>query len=203
LAECLQRREDFRRVVEARAEEQALQGLHALHIIRAIQEVLDQDPVLLIDGGSIGQWAHQLLCRDRYPADWLTCGRSGVVGWGIGGAMAARLACPQRPIILLSGDGAFTFNVAEIESAVRQNLPFVAIVADDQGWGITRLGHMRQFGVPIASSLGPIAFDQLAQSLGARGVRASTPGEIARELRLAIDQPEVTVIHVPITGGNP
>lgn len=203
MAASLQRREDFRRAVEGRAEEQALQGLHALHIIRAIQEMLHQNPVLLVDGGSIGQWAHQLLCRDRYPADWLTCGRSGVVGWGIGGAMAVRLAYPRRPVILLSGDGAFTFNVAEIESAVRQNLPFVAIVADDQGWGITRLGHMRQFGVPIASSLGPIAFDQLAESLGARGVRASTPGEIARELRLAIDQPAVTVIHVPITGGNP
>jgi acetolactate synthase I/II/III large subunit len=203
LARCVEQRDDFLRTVEGRAEEQAREGIHALHIIRAIQEVLNDNPVLLIDGGSIGQWAHQLLCRDRYPGDWLTCGRSGVVGWGVGGAMAARLAFPQRPVILLSGDGAFTFNVADIESAVRQNLPFVAIVADDQGWGITRLGHMRQFGVPIASSLGPIAFDQLAMSLGARGVRVSTPGEILRELRVAIDQPAVTVIHVPVIGGNP
>jgi len=117
--------------------------------------------------------------------------------------MAARLAFPRRPVILLSGDGAFTFNVADLECAVRQSLPFVAVVADDQGWGITRLGHLQQFGVPIASSLGPIAFAQLAESLGARGVHVSTPGEIARELRRAIDQPAVTVIHVPITGGNP
>jgi thiamine pyrophosphate-dependent acetolactate synthase large subunit-like protein len=62
---------------------------------------------------------------------------------------------------------------------------------------------VQQFGVPIASSLGPIAFDQLACSLGAHGVRVSTPGEIVHELRSAIDQPVVTVIHVPITGGNP
>jgi thiamine pyrophosphate-dependent acetolactate synthase large subunit-like protein len=55
----------------------------------------------------------------------------------------------------------------------------------------------------MASSLKPIAFDQLARSLGAHGVRASTPCEITRELRLAIGQPAVTVIHVPITGGNP
>lgn len=159
--------------------------------------------MLLIDGGSIGQWAHQLLCSYRYPGDWLTCGRSGAVGWGIGGAIAARLAFPQRPVILLSGDGAFTFNVADLESAVRQNLPFVAIVADDQGWGITRLGHVRQFGIPIASSLGPIAFDRLATSLGAYGVRVASPGEIAHELRKAVDRPTVTVIHVPIMGGNP
>jgi len=203
LVTCLQRRDDFRRGVEHRAEEQAGEGMHAIHIIRAIEGVLSDDPVLLIDGGSIGQWAHQLLCRNRYPGDWLTCGRSGVVGWGIGGAIAARLAFPQRPVILLSGDGAFTFNVADLESAVRQNLPFVAIVADDQGWGITRLGQVRQCGVPIASSLGPIAFDRLALSLGAHGVRVASPGEIAHELRKAVDRPGVTVIHVPIVGGNP
>ncbi len=203
LVSCVQRRDDFRRRVEHRAEEQAGEGLHAIHIIRAIEGVLSDDPVLLIDGGSIGQWAHQLLCSNRYPGDWLTCGRSGAVGWGIGGAIAARLAFPQRPVILLSGDGAFTFNVADLESAVRQNLPFVAIVADDQGWGITRLGHVRQFGIPIASSLGPIAFDRLASSLGAHGVRVASPGEIAHELRKAVDRPAVTVIHVPIMGGNP
>lgn len=203
LATCVERRDEFRRGVERRADEQAQPGMHARDIIRAIEEVLAEDPVLLIDGGSIGQWAHQLLCCDRYPVDWLTCGRSGVVGWGIGGAMAARLAYPQRPIMLLAGDGAFTFNVGDLECAVRQKLPFVAIVADDQAWGITRVGQMRQFGVPMASSLGPIAFDQLALSLGARGVRVSTPGEIVRELRLAMDEPAVTVIHVPITGGNP
>jgi len=203
LATCVQRRNEFQRAVEHRAAEQARQGLHAIHIIRAIQEVLPENPVLLIDGGSIGQWAHQLLCRDRYPGDWLTCGRSGAVGWGIGGAMAARLAFSRRPVILLSGDGAFTFNVADLESAVRQNLPFVAIVADDEAWGIIRLGQIRQFGVPIASSLGPISFDRLASSLGAYGVRVSTPAAIAHEIRQAIDRPAVTVIHVPITGGNP
>jgi len=202
LAECVQRRNDFRQDVRQRAEEQSRGGMHALHILRAIEGVFTALPVLLIDGGSIGQWAHQLLCSDRYPGDWLTCGRSGVVGWGIAGAMAARVAFPRRPVILLSGDGAFTFNVADIESAVRQKLHFVAIVADDQGWGITRSGHVRQFGQPIASSLGPIAFDKLAESLGARGVRASTPDDLATELRRAISEPVVSVIHVPIVGGG-
>ena len=117
--------------------------------------------------------------------------------------MAARLAFPKRPVILLSGDGAFTFNVADLECAVRQNLPFVAIVADDLGWGITRAGHVKQFGQPIASSLGPIAFDRLAESLGARGARATTPDELSRELRRAMAEPAVTVIHAPIAGGNP
>ena len=62
---------------------------------------------------------------------------------------------------------------------------------------------MKQFGQPIASSLGPIAFDKLAESLGARGVRVSKPEEIATELRRAMARPAVTVIHVPIVGGAP
>jgi acetolactate synthase-1/2/3 large subunit len=202
-AACVRLRNEFRRGVEQRALEAAPNGLHALHVIGAIQDVLADDPVVLVDGGSIGQWAHQLLCADRYPGHWLTCGRSGVVGWGLGGAMAARLSYPQRPVILLSGDGAFTFNVADIEAAVRQKLPFVAIVADDQAWGITRSGHERQFGEAISSSLGPIAFDRLADSLGARGVRAETPEAVTRELRKAMTEPAVTVIHAPIVGGNP
>jgi acetolactate synthase-1/2/3 large subunit len=168
----------------------------------ALRAVMDEDTVLLIDGGSIGQWAHQLLC-DRYPGHWLTCGRSGVVGWGIGGAMAARLAYPDRPVILLSGDGSFTFTVAELECAVRQKLHFVAIVADDQGWGITRCGHVRQFGEPIASSLGYIAFGPLAEALGARGVMVTRSEDIVPALERALAEPAVTVLHVPIVGGNP
>jgi acetolactate synthase I/II/III large subunit len=93
--------------------------------------------------------------------------------------------------------------VADLESAVRQNLPFVALVADDQAWGITRLGQTQKFGVPVASSLGPVSFERLALSLGAHGVRVSTADEIARELREAIQRPAVTVIHVPIIGSNP
>jgi acetolactate synthase-1/2/3 large subunit len=202
LAEARRRREEFRRSVEETAARQAQQGTHAIHILSALRGVVREDTALLIDGGSIGQWTHQLFC-DRYPGHWLTCGRSGVVGWGIGGAMAARLAFPNRPVILLSGDGAFTFNVAELECAARQKLHFVAIVADDQGWGITRTGHMQHFGEAIASSLGPIAIDRLAESLGARGVRVNRPDELPPALEQALGEPAVTVIHVPIVGGNP
>jgi acetolactate synthase I/II/III large subunit len=192
----------FRNAVAERGEQQARRGLHAIHVVSALKQVIAEETALLIDGGSIGQWAHQLLC-DRYPGHWLTCGRSGVVGWGIGGAMGTRLAFPDRPIVLLSGDGAFTFNLADIECAVRQKLPFVAIVADDESWGITRSGHTREFGKPIGSALGPIGFAKLAESLGARGVTATTPQAVTAELERGLSSKEVTVIHVPIVGGNP
>ncbi len=202
LREAAELRDEFRAGIERAGARQAGAGTHAVHIVAALRRVMDESTVLLIDGGSIGQWAHQLLA-DRYPGHWLTCGRSGVVGWGIGGAMGARLAFPERPILLLSGDGAFTFTVAELECAVRQKLHFVAVVADDQGWGITRTGHLRQFGEAIASGLGPIDFCRLAESLGARGVLAATPDAIAPAIERALAEPAVTVIHMPVVGGYP
>jgi len=200
--EAARRNAEFRQAIERAAVQQVAQGIHAWHVIVALRRLVRDETVLLIDGGSIGQWAHQCLA-DRYPGHWLTCGRSGVVGWGIGGAMAARLVYPDRPVILLAGDGAFTFNVADLECAARQSLPFVAVVADDQGWGITRIGHLEKFGEAIASSLGPIAIDKLAEALGARGVRIEHPDEIEPAIAGALEDGRLTVIQVPISGGNP
>jgi acetolactate synthase-1/2/3 large subunit len=187
--EACRRRDEFRRAAEARAYAQAGEGVHAVHIVSALRDVLGDSDCLLVDGGNIGQWAHHLLC-DRYPGHWLTNGRSGAVGWGIGGAMGARLAFPERRIVLLSGDGAFTFNATDIESAVRQRLHFVAVVADDQGWGI------------LESGLGPIDFAALARSLGAQGVTVKRQEDIRPAMERALGESAVTVIHVPIVGGK-
>ena len=62
--------------------------------------------------------------------------------------------------------------------------------------------HLKQFGRAISSSLGPIAFDRLAESLGARGVTAATPESLRKEIGRALSAGEVTVIHAPIVGGN-
>jgi len=199
LAEAQNRRDEFRS--EFASTPRLTNRLHALDIVSALKRVITDDTVLLIDGGSIGQWAHQLLA-DRYPGHWLTCGVSGTVGWGLGGAMTARLRYPHRPVILLSGDGSITFTVSELECATRQRLPFVVVVADDQAWGITRTGHERQFGQAISSDLGPIDFPALAQSLGALGVSVSEAPQIGSAIRAGIDADRPTLIHVPIRGGN-
>lgn len=204
LAEARALRDRHTAEVERVVASQAVDGrTHARDIMRAVAETLPEDATLIIDGGSVGQWAHQLLCSRRYPSYWLTCGRSGVVGYGLAAAMAAKLTDPRRPVVLLSGDGAFTFTVAEIECAVRQKLHFTAIVADDRKWGITHTGHMKQFGAGIATELGAIQFDMLARAMGAEGLRIERPELLAPALRQAIAAPAVTVLHAPISGGNP
>jgi len=174
------------------------------HIVEAIRPFLADDVVFLIDGGNIGQWAHMVLA-DHYPSNWITCGASAVVGWGIPGAMAAKLAFPERRVLLLSGDGAFGFTTAELESAARQGLPFVAVVANDRAWGIVVSGQAQSFGEGgvIASRTGAIRYDEVARGFGANGVRAESARELQDAIRKGFASGLPTVIDVPIAVSGP
>ena len=139
------------------------------------------------------------LC-DRYPGHWLTCGASAVVGWGLAGAIGTRMAYPDRPVLLLSGDGAIGFTITEFESATRQGFPFVVVLADDRAWGIVVSGQDARYGTEgvLSSKLSAVRYDQVAEGLGALGIRVERPEEIgpAVERGLSADRP--TLIHVPI-----
>jgi acetolactate synthase-1/2/3 large subunit len=158
-----------------------------------------EDVIFLTDGGNIGQWAHQCLC-DSYPDRWLTCGVSGVVGWGLGGALAAKASYPDRPVILLSGDGSIGFNLADLETASRHCLPFVIVLADDQAWGIVATNQVKCFGEDclVACELSEVRYDLVAEALGGKGVRAETPEALSQAIEEALTADCVTLIHTPI-----
>ena len=174
------------------------------HVVDAIRPHLNDDTVFLIDGGNIGQWAHMALC-DRYPGHWLTCGASAVVGWGLPGAIGARMAYPDRPILLLSGDGAFGFTIGELETAVKHSAPFVVVLADDRAWGIVVSGQRAAYGPEgiLASRMAEVRYDQVAEAFGARGIRAETPEALAEAIGSALTADETTIIHTPIAIGGP
>jgi acetolactate synthase-1/2/3 large subunit len=172
------------------------------HLVEAIRGSLTEDTIFLIDGGNIGQWAHVLLW-DRYPGHWLTCGASAVVGWGLPAAIAAKLLHPALPVLLLTGDGAIGFTITELETAVRHHAPFVALVADDQAWGIVASDQKRSLGEPIASLLGPVDYARVAQGFGARGVTVTQPDELAPAIREAFASGQPTLIEVPIALRGP
>jgi acetolactate synthase-1/2/3 large subunit len=175
-----------------------------LELVKAIRPALSDDPVLLVDGGNIGQWAHMVL-GDRYPGRWLTCGASGVVGWGIPGAIGAKLAYPEDPILLLSGDGAFGFTVAEIESAVKHKTPFVAVVANDCGWGIVISSQLESRGdkSTIASRFSDIRYDKVAEGFGARGFRVENLERLTGVIKEGFSADVPTIIDVPIKVSRP
>ena len=125
------------------------------------------------------------------------------MGGGLANTLAAAALYPDRPVILLSGDGSFTFTISELECAARQGLKFVAVVADDEQWGISVSGQMREFGRPLYSLLGPVRFDLVAEGFGCRGMRVESKDDLVPALRSGLSEPRPTVIHVPIVPGSP
>jgi len=172
----------------------------ALRICREIQKIVHhQDVTFLLDGGNIGRWAH-LLLWDRHPEHWLTCGLSGVIGWGLPGAVAMNLARPGKPVLLLSGDGSAGFTLAEIETARRFHTPYVAVVAHDAAWGIVADAFPE--GRRTGTLLGELRFDRVAEALGGRGLYIDDPDQLGPAIAGSLQQDTVTFIHVPTQLGG-
>lgn len=174
------------------------------HVVEALRPFLREDVLFLVDGGNIGQWAHMVL-GDHYSDRWLTCGPSGVVGWGVSGAIAAKLCRPDQSVLLLSGDGAIGFALMELETAVRHNTPFVVVLADDRAWGSVVTGQERTYGAEgvIGSRLGCVEYAKVAEGLGAVGVRVDDASQLGTEVAKALASGRPTLIHVPIAEAAP
>ena len=119
------------------------------------------------------------------------------------GAIGARLAFPDKPILLLSGDGAIGFGIPELESATRQNLPFVTVLADDEAWGIIVSEQRQSSDTIVASTFGAVEFASVAEGFGALGVRVEKPEEIVPAILEAFESDKPTLIHVPVAVQGP
>ena len=173
-------------------------GMTGHHLAAALRPCFTDDTALVLDGGNIGQWAHKVLLADRYPERLLTCGASGVIGMGVPGAMAAKLAWPGRRVLLITGDGSLGFCLPEFHSAARHGLPFVAVVANDEAWGIVVCGQ-RKSGRPCAASqLGQLDWVRAVEGLGGRGVHVQTPAEITAAVEEGFASGQPTIVEVPL-----
>jgi acetolactate synthase-1/2/3 large subunit len=135
----------------------------------------------------------------------------GMLGAGVGQALGAKAACPDRQVYCILGDGAMGFHPQEIETAVRNELPVIFLVLADRQWGMVKFGQgmalnaelmLEKKSLPpeqtINTDFGEIRFDALAESMGGHGERVSR----ARDLRPAIERSlasgRCSVIHVDV-----
>ena len=139
----------------ARAELQsASTPIHPLRIYGELVELLDRDAIVIGDGGDFVSYAGREV-PSYEPGSWLDPGPFGCLGVGPGYAMAARLAHPDRQVVLLYGDGALGFSGMELESLVRLNLPVVAIVGNNGIWGLEKHPMQALYGYDVAADLQP------------------------------------------------
>ena len=177
-------------VAAARAKDEAVAAsdstpIHPARLIREVERFCDPDAVMCGDGGDFVSFAGRLLERDRLGL-WLDAGPFGCLGAGPGLAMAAKLAHPERQVVLFSGDGAFGFSGLEFEALVRQRIPVVCVIGNNGVWALEKQPMERLFGSSIAADLTPGArYDKVVEALGGHGELVERPDQVAPALERA------------------
>ncbi|MGZ5297964.1 MAG: acetolactate synthase large subunit, partial [Actinomycetota bacterium] len=137
-------------------------------LVADIRAAMDHDDIVLCDTGAVKMWMARLYPTYR-PNTCLISNGLATMAFSLPGAFAAKLVHPERKVLAAMGDGAFLMSVAEIETAVREDVPFVILVWVDGGYGLIGWKQDIHFGRQAAVSFGNPDFVQLAQSFGARG----------------------------------
>ena len=195
--------------LDKRLEDRAV-PMNPAHVAHVCQQAFGDDAVTVADGGNAAIWAlfyHQV----RTPNTLLSTFKFGMLGAGVAQALGAAAARPERPVCCIIGDGAMGFHPQEIETAIRNGLRVVYLVLCDRQWGMVKMNQqfmLRPLKTLLMKSLGPeetikadlgeIAFDKLAESMGAHGERVADPAALGPALERSLAAGRCAVIHVDV-----
>jgi acetolactate synthase-1/2/3 large subunit len=165
----LRAEEQAKRAGEAAELEADTDPIHPARIYGELRRALDRDAVVIGDGGDFVSYAGKLV-ESFEPGRWLDPGPYGCLGTGMGYAMAARVAHPDKQVVLLSGDGAIGFNGMDVDSLVRHKLPVVIVVGNNGIWGLEKHPMQAIYGYDVAADLQPeCRYDDVVKALGGAG----------------------------------
>ncbi len=174
--------------------------VHPQRFAREIRDFLDPDAIVVGDGGDIVGVSASIV-NARFPGHWLDPGPFGCLGVGPGFAIAAKLAKPDKQVLIIYGDGSVGLNAMEYESAVRQGIPFVGIIGNDGAWGQIRTMQEALYGPgnAPASELNPQApYHEMVEGLGGYGELVTRPEDIRPALQRAFDSGVPACINVMV-----
>jgi acetolactate synthase-1/2/3 large subunit len=162
-----------------------------------IARVVTPDTIVVGDGGDVVGCASRFVPLSQ-PGQWLDPGPFGCLGVGPPFALAARLLHPDRPVLLIAGDGAFGLNGMDMETCVRFGAPVVCVVGNDGGWGQIRNPQLSFFGAEraVATSLPTTRCDAIVEALGGRGALVTEPKDIRPALERALASNETWCVNV-------
>jgi acetolactate synthase-1/2/3 large subunit len=160
-----------------------------------LRRLLPRDAVIASDAGNFGGWPTRFL-RWTEPGTFVAP-TSGAMGYGVPAAIAAKLAFPERLVVATIGDGGMLMTGTELETAVRERTPFIALVFDNSLYGTIRLVQEREHpGRQVATALGDVDFVAFARSLGAMGVAVRDAGEFPAAFEEARRANVPAVLHL-------
>jgi acetolactate synthase-1/2/3 large subunit len=191
------------RVVEAEQREGEQEGftdtrspLHPMRLYAELLPLLDRDAIIIGDGGDFVSFAGRVV--DTFePGCWLDPGPYGCLGSGPGYALAAKLAHPNRQVVLLQGDGAFGFSGMEWDTLVRHGVAVVAVMGNNGIWALEKHPMEAIYGYAVAAELQPeLRYDQVVQTLGGHGEFVRAPGELRGAFERALASGRPALINV-------
>ncbi len=158
--------------------------VNPLALLRAMEEALPDDAVLVADGGDFVASASYVL-RPRGPLRWLDPGPFGTLGVGGGFALGAKLCHPESEVWLLYGDGSAAYSLAEIDTFLRHGLPVIAVIGNDAGWTQIAREQVDLLGDDVGVTLRRTAYHLVAEGYGGRGFEITSPDRIRPVLQAA------------------
>ncbi|OLD50269.1 MAG: hypothetical protein AUI42_04155 [Actinobacteria bacterium 13_1_40CM_2_65_8] len=159
--------------------------VHPARLIAEVDRFCDPTAIYVGDGGDFVSFAGRLIERPK-PGLWIDPGPFGSLGSGPAYAMAAKLAHPERQVILLSGDGAFGFSAMEFDTMVRHRIPVLCVVGNNGIWALEKHPMESMLGMSVASDLAPrTRYDKVVEALGGHGELVERPDQIRPALERA------------------
>ena len=149
------------------------------------------------DGGDFAHWGRAIV-TGHLPGGWLRLGPLGTIGAALPNALALQLANPGKPVVLITGDGALGFYIAELDTAVRHNLPIVIVVGNDSGWGIER--ELQGGNNTVACELRATRYDIVMQGFGGCGEHVERLDQLRPAVNRAFASGGPYLINVSIRG---
>ncbi|MFS2292752.1 MAG: thiamine pyrophosphate-dependent enzyme, partial [Actinomadura sp.] len=166
-------------------------------IVADIRAAMGRDDIVLADTGAVKMWMARMYPTYE-PNTLLVSNGLSSMGFAVPGAVAAKLARPDRRVLAATGDGAFLMNSQELETAVRENIPITVLIWDDSAYGLIEWKMDLDLGESSHTRFGNPDFVKYAESFGARGHRVESADELLPTLRRALEEDAVSVIAVPV-----
>jgi acetolactate synthase I/II/III large subunit len=167
-------------------------------ILRSLRAGVPEDAVLVAGMTQIGYYSRPFWPVYR-PRTYLTSSYSGNLGYAFPLALGAKVACPDRAVVSISGDGGFLYNVQELATAVQYRINVVAVVFNDNAYGNVARDLDESWGGSYGAALHNPDFMALAEAFGVVGMRAKNPTDVGDLVRDAIQMDRPVLIEVPVS----
>jgi acetolactate synthase-1/2/3 large subunit len=174
--------------------------MHPLDVFTNIEHLLDRDTVIVMDGGDYVQWG-RCYFKARQPGHFTRLGPLSHLGAGIPYGMAAKLAFPDKKVLVFMGDGSFGFYAMEYDTCIRHNIPMTVVLGNDATWGIDKTFQMAYYNRAIGTDLRSIRYDQMVEAIGGYAEYVDDPAGVSPAVERALASGRPSLVNVSVRSG--